>query len=107
MRLLWLCGLVVGKGSLLPGYAANKKFVLTKWPQIEREFPKHFRIATVMMKGPAFVKDIAEQSGAGEHEVVDFVNAGIVTGHVVVEGTTTATGDVPKAVALLAKPRPA
>jgi len=107
MRLLWLCGLVVGKGNLLPGYAGGRKFVLTKWPQIEREFPKHFRIATVMMKGPAFPKDIAEQSGATEAEVVDFINAGLVTGHVVVEGTTTATGDVPKAVALLAKPRPA
>jgi hypothetical protein len=107
MRLLWLCGLTVGKGNLLPGYAANKKFMLTKWPQIEREFPKHFRLATVMMKGPAFIKDIAEQAGVGEAEATDFVNAGLVTGHVVVEGTTTATGDVPKAVALLAKPRPA
>jgi len=99
-RLLWLCGLVVGKGNLLPGYAANKKFVLTKWPQIEREFPKHFRLATVMMKGPAFVKDIAEQAGVGEAEAIDFVNAGIVTGHIVIEGTTTATGDVPKATGL-------
>ena len=107
MRLLWLCGLVVGKGSLLPGYAANRKFVLTKWPQIEREFPKHFRIATVMMKGPALVSEIAEQAGVPESDATDFVNAGLVTGAVVAEGTTTATGDVPKAVALLAKPRPA
>jgi hypothetical protein len=107
MRLLWLCGLSVGHGQLLPGYAANKKFLLTKWPQIEREYPKHFRLATVMMKGPAFVKDIAEQAGVPESEATDFVNAGLVTGAVVVEGTSTATGDVPKAVALLAKPRPA
>ena len=107
MRLLWLCGLVVGKGNLLPGYPPAKKFVLTKWPQIEREFPKHFRIATVMMKGPAFAKDIAEQAGVPESEAIDFINAGLVTGAVVAEGTTTAAGDVPKAVALLAKPRPA
>jgi hypothetical protein len=59
------------------------------------------------MKGPAFVKDIAEMAGVGEAEATDFVNAGLVTGHVVVEGTSTATGDVSKAVALLAKPRPA
>jgi len=65
MRLLWLCGLTVGKGNLLPGYAANRKFALTKWPQIEREYPKHFRLATVMMKGPALVKEIAEQAGVG------------------------------------------
>ena len=107
MRLLWLCGLVVGSGQLLPGYAAAKKFQLTKWPQIEREYPKHFRLATVMMKAPATVKEIAEQAGVGENEATDFVNAGLVTGAVVVEGTSTATGDVPKAVALLAKPRPA
>jgi hypothetical protein len=107
MRLLWLCGLTVGTGILLPGYAANRKFVLTKWPQIEREFPKHFRIATVMMKGPALVREIAEQAGVPETEAVDFINAGLVTGSVVVEGSATATGDVPKAVALLAKPRPA
>ena len=107
MRLLWLCGLSVGNGQLLPGYSAGKKFQLTKWPQIEREYPKHFRLATVMMKGPASVREIAEQAGVGESEAIDFVNAGLVTGAVVVEGTTTATGDVPKAVALLAKPRPA
>ncbi len=65
LRLLWLCGLTVGKGQLLPGFTDARKFVLTKWPQIEREFPKHFRLATVMMKGPAFVKDIAEASGVG------------------------------------------
>jgi hypothetical protein len=107
MRLLWLCGLSVGNGQLLPGYAAGKKYQLTKWPQIEREYPKHFRLATVMMKGPASVREIAEQAGVGESEAIDFVNAGLVTGAVVVEGTSTATGDVPKAVALLAKPRPA
>ena len=107
MRLLWLCGLTVGKGNLLPGYAANRKFVLTKWPQIEREFPKHFRIATVMMKGPALPREIAEQAGVPESEATDFINAGLVTGVIVVENTTTATGDVPRAIALLAKPRPA
>jgi len=107
MRLLWLCGLSVGHGQLLPGYGAGKKYQLTKWPQIEREYPKHFRLATVMMKGPATVREIAEQAGVGENEAIDFVNAGLVTGAVVVEGASTATGDVPKAVALLAKPRPA
>jgi hypothetical protein len=107
MRLLWLCGLSVGHGQLLPGYGPAKKYQLTKWPQIEREYPKHFRLATVMMKGPATVREIAEQAGVGENEAIDFVNAGLVTGAVVLEGTNTATGDVPKAVALLAKPRPA
>ncbi|MEO8160273.1 MAG: hypothetical protein ABI588_02560 [Arenimonas sp.] len=75
-RLLWFCGLSVGNGNLLPGYGPGKKYLLTKWPQIEREFPKHFRLATVMMKGPALVREIAEQAGVPEGEAIDFVNAG-------------------------------
>ena len=105
MRLLWLCGLSVGKGNLLPGYHASRKFQLTKWPQIEREYPKHFRMATVMMKGPALVKEIAELSGVPEPDVIDFVNAGLITGAVVVDGSPTSAGDVARASALLAKPR--
>ncbi|MCX7042617.1 MAG: hypothetical protein NT117_08045 [Gammaproteobacteria bacterium] len=105
MRLLWLCGLTVGKGQLLPGFSETKKFVLTKWPQIEREFPKHFRLATVMMKGPAFARDIAEASGVSAAEVIDFINAGLVTGAVVAEGAEPAGGDLARASALLARPR--
>lgn len=105
MRLLWLCGLTVGKGQLLPGFSETRKFVLTKWPQIEREFPKHFRLATVMMKGPALAKDIAEASGVSAAEVIDFINAGLVTGAVVAEGAEPAGGDLARASALLARPR--
>jgi len=105
MRLLWLCGLTVGRGQLLPGFTATKKFTLTKWPQIEREFPKHFRLATVMMKGPALVKDIAEGSGVSAAEVTDFINACLLSGAVVVDGSEPAGGDVARASALLARPR--
>lgn len=105
MRLLWLCGLSSGKGELLPGYSTGKKFTLTKWPQIEREFPKHFRLATVMMKGPALVRELAETSGVVESDVIDFINAGLLTGAVVVEGSPSAAGDIARATALLARPR--
>ena len=54
---------------------------------------------------------IAEELRAYLVETVSSVGghfgAGLVTGAVVVEGTATAAGDVPRAVALLAKPRPA
>ena len=105
LRLLWLSGLDAGHGQLLTGYAAAKKFVLTKWPQIEREYPKHFRLATVMMKGPALVRELADASGVAEADVVDFINAGLVTGVIVVEGAAAAPYDVDRAVALLARPR--
>ncbi|MEO6173235.1 MAG: hypothetical protein ABIP02_08970 [Arenimonas sp.] len=80
-RLSWLAGLVGGNGHLLPDYNPNSLFKLSKWPQTEREFPKHFRIATVMMKGPAKLTDIAEQSGSSLSDVTDFVNANLISGH--------------------------
>ena len=42
--------------------------------------PKHFRIATAMMKGPATLAEIAEGSGVPVEDVADFVNANLVTG---------------------------
>jgi hypothetical protein len=86
-RLLWLFALTNSKGELMPGLDVNGRFKLGRWPQIEREFPKHFRIATVMMKGHASLNEIAEQSGATLGDVFDFVNAYMVTGFAEVEGT--------------------
>lgn len=105
MRLLWLCALGSGDGQLITGFLPNRKFVLTKWPQIEREFPKHFRIATAMMKGPALLQEIADASGASAAEVTDFVNAGLASGAIVAEGQPPAGGDPARAAALLARPR--
>ena len=85
-RLVWLFTLVNSNGQLLPGLDLNARFKLAKWPQIEREYPKHFRIATIMMKGPASLSDIADQSGAALGDVVDFVNAYSATGFVSAEG---------------------
>ena len=66
----------------LPGMDGSAKFKLSKWPQIEREFPKHFRIATAMMKGFAPLTEVADASGATLGEVVDFVNAYAAIGFV-------------------------
>jgi hypothetical protein len=79
-RLRWLFALVSGEGQLAEGYAMDERFSLSKWPQIEREFPKHFRIATAMMKGPATIAEIAETSTAPIAEVIDFVNANLASG---------------------------
>ena len=80
-RLQWLGGLLGGHGSLLPGSDADGKYRLTKWPQTEREYPKHFRIATAMMKGPATVSEVADASGVPQDEVADFINANLATGY--------------------------
>ncbi|WP_256646689.1 hypothetical protein [Thermomonas paludicola] len=73
-RLHWL-------GGLLSGDATSGRYLLKKWPQTEREYPKHFRIATVMMKGAASVDEIADASGVPAEEVAAFVNANLATGY--------------------------
>jgi hypothetical protein len=78
-RLLWLAALHAGEGQLI-GFDPATRFKLGKWPQIEREFPKHFRIATVMMKAAASVEEIAAASGASREEVCDLLNAYLTTG---------------------------
>jgi len=79
-RLVWLLALSGGDGQL-QGHGAGTRFVLSRWPQTEREFPKHFRIATVMMKGPATLAGITEASGASEADVADYINAALASGH--------------------------
>lgn len=80
-RLQWLGALLAGGGELLPGHDPSGQYRLTKWPQTEREYPKHFRIATAMMKGPSTLDEIATASGVDRGDVVDFVNANLTTGY--------------------------
>jgi hypothetical protein len=79
-RLRWLHALMQGGGALAPGYDPSDKYRLTRWPKTEREFPRHFRIATVMMQGPATLAEIAVQSNTTRDEVTDFVNASLDSG---------------------------
>lgn len=79
-RLAWFGNLLAGKGALSAEHDPGRRYQMVKWPQTEREFPKHFRIATVMMKGPALIGEIAEASGVTDAEVADFINANLATG---------------------------
>jgi len=78
-RLVWYGALLAGHGTLGPEQDPEGRYRLLKWPQTEREFPKHFRIATAMMKGPATLTEIAEASGVPLADVTDFVNASLAT----------------------------
>jgi hypothetical protein len=89
-RLLWLALALGSNGHLAPGLPGNGRYKLSKWPQIEREFPKHFRIATVMMKQPAGLNEVAEQSGATLADVIDFTNAYHAAGYIEIEGAAAA-----------------
>lgn len=79
-RLQWFGGLLAGEGKLLPGSDPDGRFVLSKWPQTEREYPRHFRIATAMMKGPSTIAEITAASSVPAADVIDFINANLATG---------------------------
>jgi hypothetical protein len=89
-RLNWLSHVLGSGGHPAPGLDVNAKYKMSRWPQIEREFPKHFRIATVMMKQPATLGEIAEQSGATLPDVIDFTNAYHAIGYIEIEGAAAA-----------------
>lgn len=81
-RLQWLTHLLRGDGRLAAALNPNGLYRLSRWPQAEREFPKHFRIATVMLKSAASITQIAEQADATPGEVANFINAYHALGYV-------------------------
>lgn len=90
-RLLWFAALCATPGMLSPDLDPHADYHLTRWPQIEREFPRHFRIATSMMKGPGTLGDIASAANAPVGDVADFINAYSMAGYV--SNSTPATLD--------------
>ena len=99
-RLQWLGGLLTGEGKLLPGFSPEARFALGKWPETEREYPRHFRIATAMMKGPQTIAEIAGASSVPAADVVDFINANLATGFAEQVGDTAAPADTGKSGSL-------
>jgi hypothetical protein len=89
-RLTWLAHALGSNGQLTADLPGAGRYKLSRWPQIEREFPKHFRIATVMMKQPATLGEVAEQSGATLADVIDFTNAYYAAGYIEIEGVPSA-----------------
>lgn len=87
-RLSWLAHLVGSDGQLEADLDPAGRYKLARWPQSEREFPRHFRIATAMMKAPATVEEIVAASGSSAQDVANFINAYRSSGHVEVESST-------------------
>lgn len=92
-RLRWFAALSATPGVLAKGLDPQASYKLVRWPQIEREFPRHFRIATAMMKQAGTPAAIAEASGAPLEDVADFVNAHHALGYVAIEGLAGDGGD--------------
>ena len=74
-RLLWLAGLGCGNGELHADLSAARRFKLAKYPTTEREFPKHIRLATAMLKQLSTVDELVAASGLDRADVCDFINA--------------------------------
>lgn len=79
-RLRWFAGLVATPGELGWGLRDDEKYKLSRWPQTEREFPRHFRIATAMMKEAATPTDLAAAANVPVAEVNDYINASRAAG---------------------------
>lgn len=89
-RLVWLAALGANRGRA-PGPSTETQFRLLRWPQIERDFPRHFRIATAMAKRPNTAIEIALQAGTPLHDVHDFIAGYLATHHVLIEGSQGST----------------
>ncbi|MHB8310253.1 MAG: serine/threonine-protein kinase [Metallibacterium sp.] len=74
-RLRWFVALTSNPGALPDGARADDRLRLTRWPEIEREFPRHFRIATALMRQPTTLTVIAGQVGVDVADVADFARA--------------------------------
>jgi hypothetical protein len=81
-RLVWLVHLTRGEGQLASGLDPNGRYKLARWPQSERDFPKHFRIATMMLKEAATLEEIADLSGGSIADIANFINAYNALGYI-------------------------
>jgi len=74
-RLRWYAGLIATPGILGRKLLRSERYKLSRWPETEREYPKHFRLAKEMVKDFATVDEIVAASGMPHEEVVDYFNA--------------------------------
>ncbi len=74
-RLLWYAGLIATPGILTRRLNRGGHYKLARWPETEREFPRHFRIAKAMLNEPVTAETIADAAGTTLEEVIDYINA--------------------------------
>lgn len=74
-RLRWYAGLIATPGILARRLHRDQRYKLRQWPETEREFPRHFRIARAMLKDAVDLDQIAHTAGVTHAEATDYVNA--------------------------------
>lgn len=108
-RLRWYAGLIATPGILGRKLARDQRYQLAHWPETEREFPRHFRIARAMLEDAATIEQIAAAAGAEYDDVVDYVNASFASGRLAPAPLATPTASPPpsrraRLMAVLNKP---
>ena len=94
-RLRWYAGLIATPGILSRKLNRSERYKLSRWPETEREYPKHFRIAKEMLKEAATVDAIVTASGMPYEEVVDYVNASFAAGRIKAASVAKAEDEAP------------
>ena len=79
-RLRWYAGLIATPGILGRKLNRSERYKLSRWPETEREYPRHFRLAKEMVKDYATVDEIVATLGMPYEEVVDYFNASFADG---------------------------
>jgi hypothetical protein len=103
-RLRWYSGLIATPGILSRALSRAVRYRLSNWPETEREFPKHFRIAKEMVKIPITVDEIVAASGTPYEDVVDYVNACFAAGRLeAASGADTAAPRLSRRQRLIAR----
>lgn len=75
-RLRWFAGLLSSPGILAPTLERGARYRLLRWATIEREYPRHFRIAKQFLEHAITIDAAATAAGVPVAEVIDYVNAG-------------------------------
>lgn len=84
-QLIWLDVLLHAGGRLATHLDPGGRYKLKHWPEIEREFPNHQRVATALQQ-PLKLNEVAAASGAPMAKVFDVVTAWDALGLIEVEG---------------------
>lgn len=92
-RLRWYAGLIATPGILGRNLDRGDHYKLAHWPETEREFPRHFRIARAMLEDAATIEQIAAAAGAEYDDVVDYINASFASGRLAAAPATVATAN--------------
>jgi hypothetical protein len=79
-RLRWYAGFIATPGILGRKLIRSERYKLSRWPETEREYPKHFRLAKEMVKDYATADEIVAASGMTYEEVVDYMNGSFAGG---------------------------